>query len=589
MEELKKEWDLEKYFYSGINDENIKKDIELYKTKGDAFIEKYKQKQISTLTEEEFLEFLEECDLLEIDIEKVSLYLFFLSSLNTQDQTLQKEITKLEKFCSDYEEQFLFIDEEYKKIGYEKLIQLSKLEMFKPFKNDLVTSANDLRYLLSESEEKIYIKLSTASSMNLHEELTSSFEFDFRFKGKILTEDEVRSLRESPDREVRLDAFKCLANVYLNKQNQVVLGNLYALVCKENVADLELRKYKTVLSSRNISEELSDETVELLIKNVSDNYNIYHSYLDKKAKILGLDKMQLWDVFAPYPSNAEDKVFSFEEGWKLYKDTIGKVDSVLDKFSDEMIEGARISVYPKPGKTSGAYAQYAKDYPEFVLLNWTDTINDVTTLAHEMGHVFHGHLSKIQKSSVYGTPLTLAETASIFNETLMFETLVDLIEDESEKKRLICERLNDIFSTIFRQITFVSFEKKCHESFQNNEPLTFDDFNEMWTNEMKKLYGDNISIDEDLIKYGWSAVPHIFNTPFYCYTYAFGNIISLNLYQKYKTSENKEEFIGKYHQLLSSGGSDSPENLLNDIFGIKFDEEFYNLAFDNIKELIKKL
>jgi len=587
MGELKKEWELDKYFYSGINDENIKKDIESYKIKADAFIKKYQDKTISKLSDLELLEFSEEIDVLEIDIEKVSLYFFFLSSLDTQDQKIQKEITKLEKFYSDYEEKFLFIDEEFKKIGFDRLIELSKLDMMKPFKNDFITCANDLKYLLSEPEEKVYLKLSTASSMDLHEELTTSFKFNFR--GKNITEDEVRALRESPDREVRKDAFKCLADMFSNKQNQIVLGNLYSLVCKENIADLELRNYKTVLSSRNISEELSDESVDLLIKTVTDNYNIYHSYLDKKAKILGFDKLETWDVFAPYPSDVEEKKFSFEEGWKLYKDTVGKVDPVLDKFSDEMIEGGRISVYPRAGKSSGAYAQYTKEYPEFVLLNWTDTTNDVTTLAHEMGHVFHGHLSKIQKASVYSTPLTLAETASIFNETLMFETLVDMIEDENEKKKLICDRLNDIFGTIFRQISYVSFEKKCHESFQNNEPLTSDDFNEMWAKETQDLYGSNVNIDKDLIKHAWAAVPHIFSTPFYCYTYAFGNIISLNLYQKYKVSENKQEFINKYHQLLAAGGSDSPENLLFDIFGIKFDREFYSLAFDNIKELINKL
>jgi len=587
MGELKKEWELDRYFYSGIDDVNIKKDIESWKKKCDEFIEKYKQKPISLLNESEFLVFLEESDGLDINAEKVGLYLFFMSSLDTQNQKIQKESTKLEKLYSEYSEKFLFIDEEYKKIGFEKLMEWSKLDMMKSYKNDFVVCANDIKYLLSEPEERIYLKLFTASSMNLHEELTTSF--DFNLKDEKLTEDEVRTLRESQDRETRKEAFKCLADVYLNKQNQVVLGNLYSLVCKENVADIELRGYNSVLSSRNISEELSDETVEFLLKTITSNYDIFHSFLEKKTKLLGLDKMEVFDVFAPYPSKEEEKKFSFEEGWKLYKDTLGLVDPVLDKFSDEMIEGGRISVYPKQGKSTGAYAQYTKDFPEFVLLNWADTPNDVTTLAHEMGHVFHGHLSKIQKAAVYDTPLTLAETASIFNETLMFETLIDTIESEEQKKKLICSRLDDIFGTIFRQVAYVSFEKRCHESFKNNEPLTFDDYNEMWAEEMENLYGPSVSQNREMIKYGWSAISHIFGTPFYCYTYAFGNIISLNLYQKYKTTHNKEEFIEKYHQLLAAGGSDSPENLLHNIFGIKFDEEFYNLAFENIKELINKL
>lgn len=587
MGELKKEWELDKYFYSGLNDENIKKDIELYKKKADEFIEKYKQKRIWSLNEFDFLLFLEEIDVLSVDIEKVSLYFFYISSLDTQNQEIQKENTRFEKICSDYEEKFLFLDEDLKRIGYDKLIKLSELEIMKPFKNDLIVSANDLKYLLSEPQEKVCIKLSTAYSMNLYEELTTSFEFKFR--GKVLTEDEVRTLRENQDREIRKDAFKCISDVYLNKQNQIIFGNLYSLVCKENIAEMELRGYNTVISSRNISEELSDETVDFLLKKITDNYNIFHSFLEKKKNILGLEKMEVCDIFAPYPSTEEENKFSFEEGWKLYKETLGKVDPILDAFSDEMIEGGRLSVYPKPGKSTGAYAQYTKHFPEFVLLNWADTPSDVTTLAHEMGHVFHGHLSKIQKEAVYDTPLTLAETASIFNETLMFETLIETIDSEEQKKKLIFSRLDDIFITIFRQIAYVSFEKKCHESFRNNEPLTFDDYNEMWAEEMEALYGPSVSQNKDMMKHVWASISHIFHTPFYCYTYAFGNIISLNLYQKYKVSENKEEFIKKYHQLLAAGGSDSPENLLYDIFGIKFDEEFYKLAFDNIKELINRL
>ncbi len=584
--ELATEWNLEHYFYSSINDEKLKNDIELYKTEVESFIEKYKG-NVSNLNEEDFLVFLEELDTLDLHIEKVSIYLNLLSSLDTQNQDVQKEIAKLNKLLSEYNEKFLFIDEEYKEIGWRRFEYMAGLGILFPFKNYLRTTGINLQYLLTEPEEKVAIKLGTAYSNNLYEELTSSFEFNFR--GDIISEDEVRTFREDQDREKRLDAFKSLSSVYKNKQNQIVLGNLYSIICKDNVADVELRKYQTVMSQRNISEELSDKTVNTLLENVSDNYKIYHKFLFKKAQILELDKLETHDIFAPFPDLEDLEGMSFEAGWELYKNTIEKIDPKLAAFSDDMLLNERISVFPMQGKTSGAYAQYTQRLPEFVLLNWANSSGDVTTLAHELGHAFHGNLSKKQKGLVYHTPLTLAETASIFNETIMFETLLELAETKAEKNKLICNRLDDIFSTIFRQVAYVLFEKRCHESFQKNEPLTFDDYNRMWLEEMSKLLGPDINIEEDFIKYGWSSISHIFQSPFYCYTYAFGNLISLNLYQNYKNSSDKNDFLKKYHEFLSAGGSDTPENLLKNIFDMKFDESFYETAFSNINELIDKL
>ena len=584
MAELVTEWNLEKYFYSSIHDENLKKDLETYKSRSDAFIQKYKR-NISNLSDDDFFLFLEEMDTLNLEIERVLMYLGFVSSLDTQNQEVQKETARIHKMISEYGEKFLFIDEEFKLMGFKRFEALAALDS--PFKNYLRTTGVNLQYLLSQPEEKVIIKLGTAYSSNLYEELVTSFEFNFR--GEKISEDEVRTLREDQDREKRKDAFKSLACVYLNKQNQIVLGNLYSLVCKDNVADVELRKYNTVMSQRNISEELSDETVDTLLKNVSENYLLYQKFLFKKAQILELDKLETYDIYAPFPVVEDVEGMPFEEGWELYKRTIEKIDPELAAFSDEMLSGGRISVYPKEGKTSGAYANYSQKIPEFILLNWSDSPGDVATLAHEMGHAFHGYLSKKQKALVYNTPLTLAETASIFNETLMFETLLEITESKEERNRLICNRLDDIFSTIFRQVAYVLFERRCHESFQRNEPLTFDDYNRMWAEEMKRLMGPDVNVDESLIKHGWSSISHIFQTPFYCYTYAFGNIISLNLYQNYKNSKDKEKFLNSYHEFLAAGGSDTPENLLKDIFDMKFDDSFYAIAFSNIDELIKKL
>lgn len=582
---LNTEWDLAKYFYSDPFSYEITQDIESSIVAAHTFASKYKDK-INTLSEDEFLEYMNYSDFLFERAHKVYMYLGFMQSTDLQDTAISKKISTLDKMFSDVSELLLFVNEEYKKIGYEKFMQLAGNPKFNDFKNYLTQQANNIKYLLSDKEERVYLKLNNANSDNLYDEYNSCFEF--KCNDKILSEDEVRALRESQDRDERKRAFESIAEIYKDKKNQIAIGSMYSLVCKNDIADLELRGYKNVMSERNLGEEVSDEAVDMLINEVKKNYHLYHRYLKIKAKFLGIDKLETHDIFAPFPKAGETEKYDFEKGWNLYMDIISRVDKRLYDFSNDMVNGSRMSVYPKPNKVGGAYASYGKNMNSFVLLNWADTFSDVTTLAHELGHAFHGQLSQSQKNSAYGTPMTLAETASIFNETLMFENMIPTVSDD-EKKVLISSRLDDIFGTIFRQIAYTMFEKRCHESFLANNPLTYKEYNQIWLEEMNEMYGSYVNVDPELVKYTWAAIPHFQHTPFYCYSYAFGNIISLNIYQTYKDSDNKEDFIVKYHSLLEAGGSDTPENLINNIFGIKFDSKFYDVAFKHVSDLLDML
>lgn len=576
------EWNLSRHFYNGVDDPHLTEDVNTYVLKVDAFNRKYDGK-IRTLSDEEFLQFIKDLDDLN-DSDKASFYLGLVSSLYTQDQSVQKTMQRLAKIWAECDDKLTFIDEGYKELGYDFLMRLSANEHFAPYKNYLVFEANSLKYALSEVEEKLLLKIAAADDNNMFDELSSSFEFEFQ--GKKMTSEEVRSWRENKDRSARLEAFRSIADKYASPQNQIVFGIIYALVCKDNVFEKEMRGYSTVMESSNVSEEMSNEAVDDLIKNISDAYGIYHEFLQKKAEILDIDDFSIHDVFAPVESGEEDGNISFEKGWNMYLNAIKDVDSELYEFSLEMMNDERISVFPYKGKTGGAYANYTSNIKEFTLLNWTDTYSDVTTLAHELGHCFHGHLSKQQKSLVYSTPLILAETASIFNETLMFDAMMKANISPKKKLSMISSRLDDIFGTIFRQIMFTRFERRCHESFDRNEPLTYEDFNKIWLEETEALYGKHVKIDSELVKYNWASVPHIFQTPFYCYTYAFGNLISLNLVQSYKKSNEKEAFIQKYHNFLAAGGSERPEELLMKVFGMKIDDRFYEVALSSIKDLL---
>ena len=279
-----------------------------------------------------------------------------------------------------------------------------------------------------------------------------------------------------------------------------------------------------------------------------------------KAKILGKEKLNPWDLYAPL--ELEEKEIPFEEGLNMFYSVIKDFDSEFYNFSKGMFEQGRVDVFPKKGKRGGAFASYEKDVPSFVLLNYTNKLKDVSTLAHELGHATHGYLSQKQKGQVFDSPLSLAETASIFNELLLSEKLKESLS-EKELMAFLAEQLDDFFGTIFRQVQYVLFEKRVHETILDGKELSYLDFNKMWREESIKLTGDSVKYDSKAEEeVNWSRIPHIFRYPFYCYAYAFGNLLSFSLYEQYK--EEGDSFVEKYKNILRAGGSKTPYELLKE-------------------------
>ena len=585
---IKTEWDLEKYFYSSLEDPQLDKDIEKYKNTVSEFRNRYKDK-ITSLNESEFIIYFRDLDYMSTLLDKVYMYLHFLQTLDMQDVKVQKKIMKVEKISSELEEELVFIYEEYKKLGADFFYKLSENPKFEEYKLFIKDIGDSIKYLLSEKEEILVNRFEdvTSNFNKIYDEHTTALEFEV--DGKKYLESEILSMRSDSDREVRKKANESLAKEYNKLMTKVVLGRIYASVCEENVLEKKTRGYNSVMTSFNESEHLSDEAVDTLLECVTNKFHLYHRFLDIKKKFLGYDELHIYDLLASVDlGGGEMPKISFEEGWDKYISIIEKIDPKMAQYSKDMLEGGRMSVFPKKGKQGGAYANYTKTVPSFVMLNWNNKLDDLTTMAHELGHAFHGELQKKQNALSYNTPLVLSETASIFNQTLLFEQILKEIEDKNKVKEMIVEYLDDIFSTVFRQIQYVNFEKRCHNSFLNNEPLTYVEFDEMWTEETKKLLGNNVGSLE-LISSRWSQIPHIFMSPFYCYSYAFGNILSLNLIQMYHEAENKEEFLAKYHEFLAAGGSETPEQLLERIFNLKLDEKFYDTAFKVVEDFIGEL
>ncbi len=218
-------------------------------------------------------------------------------------------------------------------------------------------------------------------------------------------------------------------------------------------------------------------------------------------------------------------------------------------------------------------------------MNFTGKLRDVSTISHELGHAIHGHLSQVQEAPVYDSPLSLAETASIFSEMLLGEKVKSLVSSE-EYKEYLNERLGDIFATIFRQVQYVIFEKQVHTQIHNGDELTYKDLNQLWRNEQVKLYGDIVHHDvvaED--ESSWSMIPHIFHTPFYCYAYAFGNLLTFALYNKVQDGSLS---IEEYKDILRAGGSERPRDLLGK-YGIDIaSTDFYQAGLREVEKMVEE-
>lgn len=582
------EWNLTRYFYTGLDDPKLAADIANILPLTLAFSEKYATVFGKFTTPEQILEFYADYTKLSHEMATSSYYLFYRSSLDTQDLEVTKRMWEVDYIYTEASNLMLFVAQGWKEIGYERILEWSNDPKLAAYKNDLVSTADNIKYILGEKEEKVLnIKSRPLGLANsLHDELTGSYEFMMTIDGveKKLTEEEVRSYRQHTDRSVRIEAYKSLRRVYNTKQNQISLGNIYTSIVKDWSSEITMRGYPdNVMAQRNISEEMDDEVVNMLLSEVEKAYPLYQRFLKAKASMLGLSDFWVHDVGAPM-GNVE-KEFSFEEAYDLHLSVMKDFDKDFYDYSLEMIQEGRIDAFPRAGKRGWAFASYRKWDPSFVLLNFTGKLRDVSTISHELGHAIHGHLSQVQEAPVYDSALSMAETASIFSEMLLGEKVKSLVTQE-EYKEYLNERLGDVFATIFRQVQYVIFERAVHSQIHTGQELTYKELNGMWRDAQESLYSGTVAYDmarEE--ESGWSMVPHIYHTPFYCYAYAFGNLLTFSLYNKVQSGELSKE---DYKDILRSGWSERPRDLLGR-YGIDIaSADFYQAGLREVEKMVEE-
>jgi len=384
--------------------------------------------------------------------------------------------------------------------------------------------------------------------------------------------------------EDRKKAAKAIGDV-LGK-NIKLLAHITNTLAKDKEIDDRLRKFATPVSSRNLSNQVEDEVVDALNTAVKNSHaDLSHRYYRLKAKWFGVDQLDYWDRNAPLPDD-DDRQIDWETARSTVLKAYGEFSPELAAVGQKFFDNPWIDVPPRAGKSSGAFAHptVPSAHP-YLLLNYHGKTRDVMTLAHELGHGVHQVLAGEHGYFLSDTPLTLAETASVFGEMLTFQSMLRSETDPKMKRIMLAGKVEDMLNTVVRQIAFFEFEKRVHDKRREGE-LTVDEICEIWLAVQHESLGDAIRY-EDEYKYYWSYIPHFIHSPFYVYAYAFGDCLVNSLYDVYEHAE--DGFQQKYLDMLKAGGTKHHKELLAP-FGLDAsDPAFWQRGLNMIKRMIDEL
>ncbi|MFN7149364.1 MAG: M3 family oligoendopeptidase [Microthrixaceae bacterium] len=421
-------------------------------------------------------------------------------------------------------------------------------------------------HLLSEAEEQLLTEKSVSGAsawVRLFDEQTSAITAELPAAlvggaGDEPTEvplEAALSMLQHPDREVRRTAAEAVT-VGLEPGLRT-RGFIFNTLLLDKSVDDRLRRYPSWISERNLSNEASDESVQALVDAVVARYDLPQRWYSLKAKVLGLDRLADYDRMA---SVAQDES---SIGWTeartvvldAYRSFSPEMADIAQRFFDERW----IDAPTRPGKRPGAFCAYTvPSHHPYVLLNWTSRPRDVATLAHELGHGLHAYLAREQGVFHQSTPLTLAETASVFGEAVTNNALLAQLDDPGARFALLSSTLEDSIATVFRQVAMNRFENSVHTARREEGELSVDRFNELWAASQEAMLGDSVELTEGYRTW-WSYIPHFMGTPGYVYAYAYGQLLALSVYARYR--ERGDEFVPSYLELLRAGGSMSPGEL----------------------------
>jgi oligoendopeptidase F len=581
-------WNLNDLF-TAADDPQIENTLGDCRTRAEAFAKRVRplMQNPQTLGAEDLLRALTDLEIIYEALGRVGSYAGLLYAADTANPVHQDLEQKVEQRSTEVRNLLLFFELEWLKFDDQTADRLLGNERLKSYAHYLRNLRRYRPHTLTEPEEKVVNEKNNTGPNafgRLFSEITSALLFTLNIDGKQEPRNlsQMLSLLHNPDRALRQRAMETLYRG-LSEHGQV-LSFIYDTLIQDHLTMDRLRLYNDPMAQRHLSNEIDPGAVKIMMEVTEEHYGLAQDYFRLKAKLLGLPRIALYDQYAPLGKEA--RPFRYAQARELILEAFESFDPYFRQLAEEFFAKNWIDAEMRNGKRGGAFcASPSPKLHPYILCNYDDHLRDAMTLAHELGHGLHGCLSRKQNYFNYDTPLTTAETASIFGEMLVFDHLLPRVSDRQAQLAFSAARIEDVLATVFRQNVLTRFEELAFAARQDRR-LTAEALGNLWLDVNRKYYGETVEI-VDGYRWGWSYIPHFIHSRFYCYSYVFGQLLVLALYRMYK--DQGKSFVPKYLALLEAGGSDSPQALLRPLGVDIHEREFWRKGFEEIAAMIATL
>ncbi|HWN22763.1 MAG TPA: M3 family oligoendopeptidase [Gaiellaceae bacterium] len=574
------EWDLSD-LYDGPDDPRLLGDLDEAAAAATGFRDRYRGK-LGEVSAAELNEAVAELEQLKSATTRVETFARLRLAADSSDQSRGALVQKVRERNTQIETELLFFDLEWAALDDEIAERLLADPTLARYASVLRSERRYRPYLLSEPEEKISAEKSLTGSSawgRLFNELLSELRIDLD-GGQVSVDEALSRLSRLTEQGERRQVAEAVTDAL--RPGVRTRGYILNTILNERAIEDRLRGYQTWVSARNLANEIPDEAADSLVEAIVARYDIPQRYYALKARLLGLPRLADYDRFAPLQE--VPGTIAWDDARELVLESFTDFSPTAGDVVGRFFEREWIDAAVRPGKMLGAFcATLVPDVHPYVLMNYAGERRSVLTLAHELGHGLHGVLAQDLGLLNASTPLTLAETASVFAEALTFEKLREREDDPRARLDLLVSRIDDTIATVFRQIALNRFEHAIHTGRREEGELPIERVSELWRAEQERMLGEAVEVTDN---YGiwWSYVPHFIAAPGYVYAYAFGYLFSLAIYRRYV--EEGDSLVEPYLDLLRAGGSAPPAELASRLGFDLGDPGFWSAGLDAIGALV---
>jgi len=575
-------WDLTDLFASP-DDPKIEQTLTRELEHAKKFEKQYKG-QVASLEPKAFAAMMRELAGYEESASKPEVYAYMLHSQNTQDHAAGRLLARVREAGAERGRHMVFFSLELAQVTDEHAAQLYAHPESARYRHTIEEARKFRPHQLTEPEERVLTDFSPVGNSawtRLFEELCSGIRVEM--DGRQLALEEALTLLREPDRDLRRGASHAITEALGHDIR--TRGYIFNVILQEKAIDDRVRNFPSWISSRNLANETSDEAVQALVEAVTGRYDICVRYYRVKKKLLGVGELHEWDRYAPIDQATRD--LSWEDSKELVLGSFQRFSKRAGALVEDFFTHNWIDAPVVPGKAGGAYCMpVTPRHHPYVMLNFTGKLRDALTLAHELGHGLHDRLASKQHLFDYHPPLTLAETASVFGEALTFDRIMAEEKDPKVRLAMLCNQVEDAFSTVFRQVAFNRYEDACHTARRTEGELAVEQLGELYQAKLQPMFGDALTLTEEH-RVWWSYVQHFMHTPGYVYAYAFGNLLALSVYHRYL--EHGQDFVEDYLEFLAAGGSTRPDELVKRIGMDITDPGFWDSGLKILEAMVSEV